>query len=130
MFATRLGWLVVAVLLLGCGGLAEDSKSSASAGQGGAGGRAGGGGAEPAGATASRAGNAGSGGATGAAAAALCTSTRGTVSTGDCCLTAPDFPDTCALGACSCLAGSSHRVELCECPADTCFDTAAGCVPG
>ena len=128
MFGTTLGWLAIAFLLLGCGeSVDEGPKGSASPGQGNAAGRAGGGGAGAAGGSASRAGNAGSGGRD--AAATLCTSTRGTVGTGDCCLTAPDFPDTCVLGACGCEGtGSTHRVELCECPVGTCYDTTTGCI--
>jgi hypothetical protein len=60
-----------------------------------------------------------------AAAVHACTSSGGTVGTSSCCLSAQDFPNTCGIGACSCAPGSSHTVQVCNCPGG-CFD-GTGC---
>lgn len=54
--------------------------------------------------------------------AAACTASGGTVSTGICCQSTLDFPNTCAVGACGCAPQYSHTVRVCECPANTCWD--------
>jgi hypothetical protein len=51
-----------------------------------------------------------------------CVASGGTVTTAMCCATAPDFPDTCAIGACGCSPQSSHDVGFCDCGAGACFD--------
>lgn len=56
--------------------------------------------------------------------AAACTSSGGTLSTGLCCSSTPDFPNTCAVGACGCAPMYSHAVQICECPQNTCWDGA------
>ena len=55
-------------------------------------------------------------------AADSCTTSGGTISTSNCCISAADFPNTCAIGACGCAPANSHEVKTCECPADKCFD--------
>jgi hypothetical protein len=59
--------------------------------------------------------------------ATLCITTGGTVATQSCCASASDFPDTCAVGACSCPPSGSHSVKVCQCPSTQCYDTIAGC---
>ena len=54
--------------------------------------------------------------------AAACTSSGGTVSTGFCCTSTSDFPNTCAVGGCGCAPQYSHTIQVCECPANTCWD--------
>ncbi len=61
--------------------------------------------------------------------AALCTSSGGSISTGLCCNSSGDFPDSCLIGACGCAPTSSHTVATCACPAGTCFSTSTGCGP-
>lgn len=56
-----------------------------------------------------------------------CTSTGGTVDLSLCCGATPDFPSSCLTGACGCAPSSSHMVQVCRCPGDTCFDPSAGC---
>jgi hypothetical protein len=51
-----------------------------------------------------------------------CTASGGMVSTSNCCRSADNFPNTCAIGACGCGPNDSHEVKTCECPAGTCFD--------
>jgi hypothetical protein len=59
-----------------------------------------------------------------------CVDSGGTVTTRLCCASAPDFPDTCAIGACGCPPQSSHEVRVCDCGAGTCFDRSPpACVP-
>ena len=55
------------------------------------------------------------------AAEQACVESGGTVSTGLCCESAGDFPNTCSIGVCGCAPTSSHEVRLCQCP-DGCFD--------
>jgi hypothetical protein len=62
------------------------------------------------------------------AASNLCTSTSGTLGTDSCCASVADFPNTCAIGACGCSAASSHAIQVCTCPAGSCFDPAMGCI--
>ncbi len=56
-----------------------------------------------------------------------CTSTGGTIDTSLCCLSSGDFPNRCAIGACSCAPASSHTVRVCSCPSGMCFNPATGC---
>jgi hypothetical protein len=56
-----------------------------------------------------------------------CTSTGGTVDTSLCCLSAGDFPNRCAIGACSCPPALGHMVRVCNCPSGMCFNPATGC---
>jgi hypothetical protein len=58
-----------------------------------------------------------------------CTSSGGVISTGICCNSVGDYPNTCLIGACGCGPGYNHQVRTCECPAGTCFN-GASCVPG
>lgn len=119
------GWLfgLAVAGLLGCSSddkeLGQGTGGTAGAG-GGATGGAGGGTGATGGAGGSIGGSGGAAGAGGAEAA--CTKSGGTVSTGQCCQTAVDFPNTCAVGACGCAPASSHQVKVCECPTGTCFD--------
>lgn len=59
-----------------------------------------------------------------------CLASGGMVSTASCCASAPDFPDTCQIGACGCAPQSSREVSFCECGDDQCFDRdQRACVP-
>lgn len=59
-----------------------------------------------------------------------CVASGGTVSTALCCSTAPDFPDTCAIGSCGCAPQFSRDVSLCDCGDGACFDRdQRACVP-
>jgi len=58
-----------------------------------------------------------------------CVESGGTVSSGLCCESAGDFPNTCAIGVCGCAPGSSHEVKLCECGEGQCFDGTACVAP-
>jgi hypothetical protein len=51
-----------------------------------------------------------------------CIDSGGTVSTAPCCSTAPDFPDTCAIGACGCAPEFSRGVSICDCSVGRCFN--------
>jgi hypothetical protein len=62
--------------------------------------------------------------------ASLCTTTGGQISSGLCCGSASDFPDSCLTGACGCSPTSSHTVAKCSCPNDGCFSTRTGCGNG
>ena len=57
----------------------------------------------------------------------VCTSTGGTVSSSSCCLSAGDFPSSCAIGACGCAPDYSHTVQTCSCTSGHCFDPTMGC---
>ncbi len=52
----------------------------------------------------------------------VCMDSGGIVSTGMCCKSAGDFPDTCAIGACGCAPEYSHEVKICDCGENKCFD--------
>jgi hypothetical protein len=56
------------------------------------------------------------------ASAAGCLASGGTVGTAKCCDSTGPFPNTCAVGACSCAPGLSHDVPVCNCGAGKCFD--------
>jgi len=51
-----------------------------------------------------------------------CIDSGGIVSTALCCSTAPDFPDTCAIGSCGCSPELSRAVSICDCGFLACFD--------
>lgn len=123
---------LAAVLLtgmLGLTGLAacSDSGGGGSGGSGAQGGQGGEGGVGGQGGAAGQGGTGGAGGAGGASAETLCTMTGGTVGMGNCCTSAGDFPDGCAVGPCGCGPADSHMVKICQCPAMQCFDPVAGC---
>ena len=54
--------------------------------------------------------------------ARLCLNSGGTISTGLCCQSTGDFPNSCAVGACGCAPEYSHEVKVCDCGKDKCFD--------
>lgn len=58
----------------------------------------------------------------------LCAQTGGVESTGLCCGSVGDFPDTCLIGACGCAPDNSHEVRTCICPEGQCFNSAIGCI--
>jgi len=51
-----------------------------------------------------------------------CTNSGGTVGYAQCCLSASDFPNNCAIGACGCSLENSHRVKICQCPEGECWN--------
>jgi hypothetical protein len=51
-----------------------------------------------------------------------CLATGGTVGHALCCAGQPDFPNTCAVGACGCAPSASNNVQVCTCPAGKCFN--------
>jgi hypothetical protein len=51
-----------------------------------------------------------------------CEDSGGTVTTGLCCKSVGDFPNTCVVGACGCSPDNSHEVKLCDCGEGKCFD--------
>lgn len=63
-------------------------------------------------------------------AADYCTSSGGTVDTLSCCSSTVDFRDMCAggTGACGCSPSNSRPVQICNCPAPSCFLPGYGCV--
>jgi Right handed beta helix region len=54
-----------------------------------------------------------------------CLASGGTGASAMCCVSTGDFPDTCAIGACSCAPDASHAVRVCDCGAGSCFDGSA-----
>jgi hypothetical protein len=44
-----------------------------------------------------------------------CLDSGGVVSSGLCCASAPEFPDTCGIGACGCSPSASRQTSLCDC---------------
>ncbi len=60
-------------------------------------------------------------------AATLCTSTGGTVYSGQCCSSANDFPDECGIGGCTCAPQYLKDIHRCNCGAGKCFKTGTGC---
>ena len=62
------------------------------------------------------------GGGGGGGDAAGCTGSGGQVGTATCCAGASDFPNTCAVGACSCAPSASHDVKVCACARTECFN--------
>ncbi len=51
-----------------------------------------------------------------------CEDSGGTVTTGLCCKSVGDFPNTCAVGACACAPDNSHEVKTCDCGEGNCFN--------
>jgi hypothetical protein len=51
-----------------------------------------------------------------------CLHSGGSVSTGFCCASVSDFPNTCGIGACGCPPPGSHQIKTCHCGANKCFD--------
>jgi len=60
--------------------------------------------------------------------AQVCLQTGGVPSASLCCAGSGDFPDTCAVGACSCAPTSSDTIDTCVCPNGGCFQKSVGCV--
>jgi hypothetical protein len=59
-----------------------------------------------------------------------CVASGGSVATASCCASAPEFPDTCAIGPCGCSPQASRELSLCECGDGRCFDRdQRRCVP-
>lgn len=54
--------------------------------------------------------------------ARTCQQSGGTVGSSMCCGSVGDFPNTCAIGACSCSPSNSHKVQTCQCPPGKCFN--------
>jgi hypothetical protein len=59
--------------------------------------------------------------------AELCVATGGQVTSGPCCGSAGDFPNSCLTGACGCALANSHTVATCTCPSGGCFVPSVGC---
>ncbi|OIO28606.1 hypothetical protein COX86_00850 [Candidatus Micrarchaeota archaeon CG_4_10_14_0_2_um_filter_60_11] len=59
--------------------------------------------------------------ATASAAEQGCIASGGTVTTANCCESAGDFPNSCAIGACGCAPEYSHPVKICGC-GNKCFN--------
>lgn len=57
-----------------------------------------------------------------------CRSSGGTVSIQSCCKSAKNFPDSCLVGACGCSQTDSHKIKVCDCGQEKCFNGKA-CVP-
>ncbi|MEO8606110.1 MAG: hypothetical protein ABI629_26300 [bacterium] len=53
--------------------------------------------------------------------AQACVDAGGIVTSGSCCSSASDFPNTCGLGICGCSPSSSRQLRLCECPTGQCW---------
>ena len=51
-----------------------------------------------------------------------CINSGGKISTSLCCKTTGDFPNTCLVGPCTCAPENSHKVKICDCGPDKCFD--------
>ena len=51
-----------------------------------------------------------------------CINSGGQVSTSSCCKTVSDFPNLCLIGPCGCSPNNSHRVKICDCGTNKCFD--------
>ena len=64
----------------------------------------------------------GSAGDGGGGDASGCTGSGGQVGTATCCAGTSDFPNTCAVGACSCAPSASHEVKVCACARTDCFN--------
>jgi len=60
--------------------------------------------------------------------AQACNATGGTVSNSLCCSGSGNFPNTCAVGACSGAPPAVHVIDTCLCPAGGCFQPSVGCV--
>ena len=51
-----------------------------------------------------------------------CLEAGGKVSTGLCCNTVSDFPNTCAISSCGCSEKNSYEVKICDCGENKCFN--------
>ena len=51
-----------------------------------------------------------------------CTHSGGTVETVFCCVSAGNFPNLCAIGACGCPPDSSHEISTCNCGNNKCYN--------
>jgi len=51
-----------------------------------------------------------------------CVNSGGQVSTSLCCKATGDFPNLCLIGPCGCSPENSHRVKICDCGPDKCFN--------
>ena len=51
-----------------------------------------------------------------------CANSGGIIDYSNCCKSASDFPNNCAIGACGCSLENSHQVKVCQCPAGKCWD--------
>jgi hypothetical protein len=60
--------------------------------------------------------------------AQTCTTTGGTLSQNLCCAGAANFPEICAVGACTCAPTNLQVVDTCVCPNGGCFMKSVGCV--
>ena len=58
-----------------------------------------------------------------------CIDSGGTVTTANCCTSASDFPNLCAIGPCGCASGYSHEIKICDC-GDGCWDGTKCVEPG
>ncbi|MHA1835258.1 MAG: hypothetical protein ACTSV7_14885 [Candidatus Baldrarchaeia archaeon] len=59
-----------------------------------------------------------------------CINSGGEVKTIICdCPDTDDFPNTCAVGYCSCPPGNGKIIKICECPSGMCFVKDQGCIP-
>jgi hypothetical protein len=57
-----------------------------------------------------------------------CLQTGGVPSASLCCSGTGDFPDTCAVGVCTCSPASSDTIDTCVCPGGGCYQPTSGCV--
>ncbi len=60
--------------------------------------------------------------------AQACATTGGEISNNLCCTGAANFPDSCAVGACTCAPTNLQVVDTCVCPNGACFLKSVGCV--
>lgn len=51
-----------------------------------------------------------------------CTGSGGEIVQAQCCRGTDDFPNLCLTGPCGCAPAYSHRVYICDCGPDRCFD--------
>lgn len=57
-----------------------------------------------------------------------CLQTGGVPSASLCCAGSGDFPNTCAVGACTCAPASSDTIDTCVCPNSGCYLPPYGCI--
>lgn len=51
-----------------------------------------------------------------------CIDSGGKISNSMCCKATGDFPNACLIGPCGCSLDNSHKVKICDCGEDKCFD--------
>ncbi|MFC1663799.1 hypothetical protein ACFL0A_01610 [Patescibacteria group bacterium] len=51
-----------------------------------------------------------------------CVNSGGQALTSLCCKTAGDFPNLCLVGSCGCSPDNSHKIKICDCGPDRCFN--------